>query len=108
MDRQTERLRVHGCRKTKQVRGSEKRKRQKVTRGHNIVADRWAGPTPIHTPYPTQPLSSHPHICIRKASKTLVFPLFDRQTDGRTDKASYRVACPQTKKRKKEKEKTWK
>ena len=68
---------------------------QQVTRGHNIVADGWAGavnphphPMPHPTPFPTQ---TH----TRKASKTLVFPLFDswsrtdgptdRRTDGRTD-----------------------
>ena len=76
------------------------------TRGHNIVADGWAGaanlqphPRPHPTPFPTQ---TH----TRRASKTLVFPLFDsiitdRRTDEpmdqRTDKASYRVACPQLK-----------
>ena len=76
-------------------------------RCHNIVADRWAGaanphphPMPLPTPLPTQ---THTQI----ASKTLVFPLLDlcswmdqrtdRQTNGRTDKASYRVACPQLK-----------
>ena len=46
------------------------------------VADRWAG------------------------AEVRVFPLFnssvtDGRTDGRTDKASYRVACPQLKKKKK-------
>ena len=74
-----------------------------MTRGHNIVADGWAGaanphphPTPLPTPLPTQ---TH----TQKASKMLVFPLFDSwsQTDGptdrRMDKASYRVACPQLK-----------
>ena len=60
-----------------------------MTRGHNIVADGWAGaanPHPHPTPLPKQ-------IIAQKASKTLVFPLFDsnvtdkwmdRQTDGRT------------------------
>ena len=58
-----------------------------MTRGHNIVADGWAGaayphphPTPLPTPLPTQTQT-------QKASKTLVFPLFDllTRTDGRTD-----------------------
>ena len=64
---------------------------KQVTRGHNIVADGWAGAAKPHphsrthpTPFPTQ---TH----TRKASKTLVFPLFDswsrtdQRTDGRTD-----------------------
>ena len=44
-----------------------------------------------------------PHSHTQNASKTLIFELFDScsQTDGRTDgptdKASYRVACPQLK-----------
>ena len=80
----------------------EKKKKQ-VTRGHNIVADGWAGaanPHPHPTPHPTH-LPIHRHT--RKASKTLVFPLFDSitSTDGpmnrRTDGASYRVPCPQLK-----------
>ena len=59
-----------------------------VTRGHNIVADGWAGasnPHPQPNPGP-------------KVSKTLVFnsiTMTDRPTNRRTDKASYRVACPQ-------------
>ena len=74
-----------------------------MTRGHNIVADGWAGaanPHPHPMPYPTLfPTQTH----TQKASKTLVCPLFDswsrtdRRTDRRTDKASYRVACPQLK-----------
>ena len=75
-----------------------------MTRGHNIVADGWAGaanahphPMPHPTPFPT-------HTQTRKASKTLIFPLFDscpradQRTDRRMDKASYRVACPQLRK----------
>merc|ERR1712002_656586 len=87
---------------------------KQVTRGHNIVADGWAGasnPDPHSNSHPTRKHS-------QKVSKTLVFPLFDSiitdgrtdgptdqhgRTDRRTDKASYRVACPQLK-RKKEKE----
>ena len=62
-------------------------------------------PTPIHTQGPFQLVATQTNT--RKASKTLVFPLFDlcsrtngptdRWTDGRTDKATYRVACPQLK-----------
>jgi len=59
---------------------------EQVTRGHNIVADGWAGasnPQPYPNPYPTLKLT-------QKVSKTLVFPLFnsiitDGPTDGRTD-----------------------
>ena len=64
-----------------------------MKRGHNIVADRWTGAS---NPRPT-------HKYTQKVSKTLVFPLFDSitmtdgPTDGRTDEASYRVACPQLK-----------
>ena len=50
---------------------------KQVTRGHNIVADGWAGATNPHphpTPHPT-PLPTQTHT--QKASKTLVFPLFD-------------------------------
>ena len=45
-----------------------------MTQGHNIVADEWAGAS---KPYPHTPLK-----------------------DGRTDKASYRVACVQQEKQK--------
>ena len=58
-------------------------KEKQVTRGHNIVADGWAGvanslphPTPHPTPLPTQTLT-------QKASKTLVFPLFDSYSGNR-------------------------
>ena len=81
-------------------------------RGHNIVADEWAGaaanPHPHQTPLPI-PLPTQTHA--QKAFKTLVFPLLDScsrtngrtdgPTDGRTnrriDKASHRVAYPQLK-----------
>ena len=78
---------------------------KQAMRGHIIVADGWAGasnPHPHPTPHQT-PLLSQTHL--QKASRTLVFPLFDSITstdgprDGRTDKASYRVACPQLKKK---------
>ena len=56
--------------------------------------------TPHPTPFPTQ---TH----TQKASKTLIFPLFDScsrtdrhsdtRMDQRTDKVFYRVACPQLK-----------
>ena len=50
---------------------------KQVTRGHNIVADGWAGaanPHPHPMLHPT-PLPTQTHT--QKASKTLVFPLFD-------------------------------
>ena len=54
-----------------------------MTRGHNIVADGWAG---AYNPYPhPKPPPTLKHT--QKASKTLVFPLFDScsPTDGWTD-----------------------
>ena len=57
-----------------------------MTRGHNIVADGWAGASNPHIhPNPPSTLKT-----TQKVSKTLVFPLFDsiitdRRTDGRTD-----------------------
>ena len=59
---------------------------KQVTRGHNIVADGWAGASNPHPhPYPS-PMLKH----TQKVSKTLVFPLFnsmtmDQWTDGWTD-----------------------
>ena len=54
--------------------------------GHNIVADGWAG---VSNPHPTFPTCT-------ESSKTLVFPFLTcahgpmgKQTDQRTDKASY-------------------
>ena len=70
---------------------------KQVTRGHNIVANGWAGAS---NPHP------HPNPHTQNISETLVFPLFDLiitngQTDGWADrwmdKASYRVTCPQLK-----------
>ena len=57
---------------------------KQVTRGHNIVADGWAGASNLH-PYPVTP-NKH----TQKVSKTLVIPLFhsmtsDRHTDGWTN-----------------------
>ena len=99
----------------------------KVSRGHNIVSDRWVEaanthphPTSHPTPFPTQTPA-------QKGSKNACFPLFDsgshtdRHTDGRTDgptnqhmdlwtnqwmdqrmdEAFYRVTCPQLKTTKK-------
>ena len=61
----------------------------------------WTGgqgrPAPIHTPTPLHTQTWAKNI------KKLVFPLIDscwRPTDGWTDKAFYRVACPQLKKAK--------
>ena len=80
--------------------GRHGRKGEQVTRGHNIVADGWAGaanphshPTPHPTPFPTQ---TH----TQKASETLVLPIFDscwtsKRADRQMDKPSYRVACLQ-------------
>ena len=72
---------------------------KQVTRGHNIVADGWAGvanPHPQPTPHPIPTPSQTP---AQKASKTLVLPLLDScsRTNGPTDKASFRAASPQLK-----------
>ena len=76
--------------------------KNQVTRGHNIVADGWAGaynphphPRPPHTHSDTQTITT-------AGSKRRIYALFnsittDGPTDRRTDKASYRVACPQLK-----------
>ena len=59
-----------------------------MTRGHDVVADGWAGATNPHphpTPHPT-PLPTQTHT--QKASKTLIFPFSTSahgQTDGLTD-----------------------
>ena len=79
-----------------------------MTRGHNIVADGWAGasnppPHPNDTPNPP---STHSHINNTHCSIVITpFSRFQLERDGRTngptdqrtDKASYRVACPQLK-----------
>ena len=73
--------------------------RKQVTRGHNIVADGWAGASNPH-PHPNlSPTLKH----TQKVSKTLVFPLFnsmtmtdrrtDQRTDGRTDGQSLLWSC---------------
>ena len=77
---------------------------KQVTRGHNIVADGWAGACNPH-PHPRPPHShSNTQIITTAASKMRVFALFNSiitdgrtngRTNGRTDKASYKVACPQ-------------
>ena len=72
-------------------------KKKQVTRGHNIVADGWAGAS---NPQP-HPMPPPPTYIPKIAPKTLVFHFSthglrtDGRTDGRTHKASYRVACPQ-------------
>ena len=74
--------------------------KEQVTRGHNIVADGWAGASKPHPHPKAPPTLKH----TQKVSKMLVFNSItmtdqrtDRRTDRRTDKASYRVACPQLK-----------
>ena len=74
--------------------------KKQVTRGHNIVADGWAGAYKPH-PHPNPPPTL---IHTQKESKYPVFNSItmtdrrtDPRTDQRTDKASYRVACPQLK-----------
>ena len=58
---------------------------EQVTRGHNIVADEWAGASNPHL-YP----NLHPtHKHSQEMSKMLIFPLLnsgitDRRTNGRT------------------------
>ena len=56
---------------------------QQVTRGHNIVADRWAGASNLYTHPKPPPTLKH----TQKVSKTLVSPLFNSMTtsDGRTN-----------------------
>ena len=69
---------------------------KQVTRGHNIVANGWAGASNPH-PYTMPPTHT------QEPSKTFIFTLFyscprtERRTNGPTDKVSHRVACPQLK-----------
>ena len=71
-----------------------------MTRGHNIVADGCSLSRSIQPP--SIPHALHTHT---KCIYSIRFPTFqldhhgptDRPTNGRTDKASYRVACPQLK-----------
>ena len=85
-----------------------------MTRGHNIVADGWAGasnpqPHPNHTPNPP-PTHSHTNntncsiinTCFsrfhfERDNLSVTDGLMDQRTDGQADKASYRAACPQLK-----------
>ena len=69
---------------------------KQVTQGHNIDADGWAGASNLnpHHKSPTHMHKKHlkrsfPHFSTRVHGPT------DQPTNQRTDKASYRVACPQ-------------
>jgi len=83
---------------------SEKKEKEQVTRGHNIVADGWAGASNPQ-PHPNPTLNSPPthtqtqcNNCSIMNARFSHFQLErDGRTDGRTDKASYRVGCPQLK-----------
>ena len=76
-------------------------------RGHNIVADGWAGEAnPQFTPNtPSNPLPNTERRPMHKKlpkrsfshSLTLADRWTDKRTDGWTGKASYRVACLQLK-----------
>ena len=70
-----------------------------MTRGHNVVVDGWAGAS---NPHPNPNLHP-PHTNIDKKYQKRLVAIFcldhNGQTDGRMDKASYRVACPQLKRR---------
>ena len=82
---------------------------KQVTRGHNIVADGWAGasnPQPhanlTHSCHPLTHPYTHNNNCSIINTRFSRFKLKrDGPTDGpmdrRTDKASYRVAYPQLK-----------
>ena len=69
-----------------------------MTRGHNIIADGWAGASNPN-PYPKSP--THMQKKVSKQSfphfSTCVHGRTNRRTNQRMDKASYRVACPQLK-----------
>ena len=67
-------------------------KEEQVTRGHNIVADEWAGAA---NPLPNTDTFTKSFQNTR--FPTFRLPLMDQQTDRWTDKASYRVACPRLK-----------
>ena len=68
---------------------------KQVRRGHNIVADGWAG-AHSHHPHPRPPqMYSGTQGIPMAASKLCVFALFNSIT--MTDKASFRVACSQLK-----------
>ena len=83
-----------------------------MTQGHNIVVDRWAGaPNPQpHSNHSPKPSSTHSHTNYTNCSiRSTHFSRFqlerdnsnltNRPTDGHTDNPSYRVACPQLKKK---------
>ena len=59
---------------------------KQVTRGHNVIADMWAGAA-NQRPFP--------QTNTQKAFNTLIFLLLDLHSwmDQRTDKASFRVTC---------------
>ena len=84
---------IHGQYQSRMV-GQEPLGIQQVTRGHNIVADGWAGasnPHPHPNPHPTL---KH----MQKVSKTVIFLLFDsittdQRTDGWTDGQSLLQGC---------------
>ena len=70
-------------------------------RGHNIVADGWAGASNPHTHHPPPHTYSQTQTVTTGASKMRVFAIFnsittdrptDGRTDGRTDTPSYRDA----------------
>ena len=73
--------------KKKKKKRMRKRNKQ-VTRGHNIVAEGWAGAS---NPYPhPNPPPTLKHT--QKVTKTLVLPLFNLMTsDGPTDGQTKRV-----------------
>ena len=70
---------------------------KQVTRGHNIAADGWVGasnPQPHPNPTLTTPVThSHTH----NNNCSIINPHFQLERDGPTDKASYKVTCPQLK-----------
>ena len=84
-----------------------KSKKEQVTRGHNIVADGWAGasnlqPYPNHTPNPppTHSYTNNSYCSIINTrfsffNLSVTTSVTDEPTDQQTVKASYRVACPQ-------------
>ena len=78
-----------------------------MTRAHNVIGDGWAGAS-------TPPPNPHALTDNQKQHQIFMFSHFstrsswtdqqpDRLTNGRTDKASCRVACPEQKKEEEEK-----
>ena len=82
---------LHLCRLRK-----ERKKDKQVMQGHNIVVDGWAGASNPHSLAKPPYQHSYP-----KNIENAGFPTFRLvcygPLDQRTDKASYRVACPQLK-----------